>query len=110
MAGATFAHTHAEPFQLERAELQSILDSQLFRRPPFVPHSGLHLRKVFRGHRGPAGEHWLPDRYFLGGRNINHAFSLNRADPTLFSRERYGNWRAKARARRGVRAYVLEFV
>ena len=43
MAGATFAHTHAEPFQLERAELQSILDSQLFRRPPFVPHSGLHF-------------------------------------------------------------------
>ena len=39
-----------------------------------------------------AGRHWLPDRYFLGGRNINHEFSLNRLDPPLFSRERYGNF------------------
>jgi hypothetical protein len=38
------------------------------------------------------GRHWLSDRYFLGGRNINHAFALNRVDPPLFSRERYGNF------------------
>lgn len=38
------------------------------------------------------GRHWLSDRYFLGGRNINHAFALNRVDPPLLSRERYGNF------------------
>jgi hypothetical protein len=39
-----------------------------------------------------AGRHWLPDRYFLGGRNIDHSFTLNRTDPPLFSRERFGNF------------------
>jgi hypothetical protein len=40
-----------------------------------------------------AGQHWLPDRYFMGGRNINnHTFSLERIDPPLLSRERYGNF------------------
>jgi hypothetical protein len=39
-----------------------------------------------------AGRHWLPDRYFRGGRNIDHAFTSNRSDPQLFSRERYGNF------------------
>jgi hypothetical protein len=38
------------------------------------------------------GRHWLSDRYFVGGRNINHAFALNRVDPPLLSRERYGNF------------------
>lgn len=40
----------------------------------------------------PTGKHWLSDRYFLGGRNINHTFTLNRADSPLFSRERYGSF------------------
>lgn len=40
----------------------------------------------------PAGKHWLSDRYFLGGRNINHTFTVNRADSPLFSRERYGSF------------------
>jgi hypothetical protein len=39
-----------------------------------------------------AGRHWLSDRYFRGGRNIDHAFTSNRTDPQLFSRERYGNF------------------
>jgi hypothetical protein len=39
-----------------------------------------------------AGRNWLSDRYFRGGRNIDHAFTSNRADPPLFTRERYGNF------------------
>jgi hypothetical protein len=39
-----------------------------------------------------AGRHWLPDRYFRGGRNIDHMFALDRTDPLLFSRERFGNF------------------
>jgi hypothetical protein len=39
-----------------------------------------------------AGRHWLPDRYFRGGRNIDHVFAPDRADPLLFSRERFGNF------------------
>lgn len=39
-----------------------------------------------------AGRHWLSDRFYLGGRNINHVFALNRQDAPLFSRERYGNF------------------
>jgi len=39
-----------------------------------------------------AGQHWLPDRFFLGGRNTNHMFSPNGGDLPLFSRERYGNF------------------
>lgn len=38
------------------------------------------------------GKHWLSDRYFLGGRNINHTFALGHEDPPLFSRERYGSF------------------
>jgi hypothetical protein len=39
-----------------------------------------------------AGQHWLPDRFFLGGRNTNHMFSPNGGDLPLFSRERFGNF------------------
>jgi hypothetical protein len=39
-----------------------------------------------------AGRHWLPDRYFRGGRNIDHVFAPDRTDPILFSRERFGNF------------------
>jgi len=39
-----------------------------------------------------AGRHWLPDRYFRGGRNIDHVFAEDRMDPLLFSRERFGNF------------------
>lgn len=39
-----------------------------------------------------AGRHWLPDRFFLGGRNTNHMFSPNGGDPPLFSYERFGNF------------------
>jgi Malectin domain len=39
-----------------------------------------------------AGRHWFPDRYFLGGRNIDHVFAPDRMDPLLFSRERFGNF------------------
>jgi hypothetical protein len=39
-----------------------------------------------------AGRHWLPDRYFRGGRNIDHVFAPDRTDPPLFSRERFGNF------------------
>jgi len=39
-----------------------------------------------------AGRHWLPDRYFRGGRNIDHVFAEDRTDPLLFSRERFGNF------------------
>ncbi len=39
-----------------------------------------------------AGRHWLSDRYFLGGHNIDHAFASNRTDPPVFSRERFGNF------------------
>src|SRR5271170_1801138 len=38
------------------------------------------------------GRHWLPDRFFLGGRNTNHMFSPNGGDLPLFSRERFGNF------------------
>jgi len=40
----------------------------------------------------PAGQHWLPDRFFLGGRNTDHMFSPNGGDLPLFSRERFGNF------------------
>lgn len=39
-----------------------------------------------------AGRHWLSDRYFVGGRNMNHDFSFNHPDAPLLSRERYGNF------------------
>jgi hypothetical protein len=40
-----------------------------------------------------AGRHWLPDRYFRGGRNIDHVFASDGTDdPLLFSRERFGNF------------------
>jgi hypothetical protein len=39
-----------------------------------------------------AGQHWLPDRFFLGGRNTDHMFSPNGGDLPLFSRERFGNF------------------
>ncbi len=39
-----------------------------------------------------AGRHWLSDRFFLGGRNVSHEFSLNRSDIPIFARERYGNF------------------
>jgi hypothetical protein len=39
-----------------------------------------------------AGHHWLPDRFFLGGRNTDHMFSPNGGDLPLFSRERFGNF------------------
>ena len=39
-----------------------------------------------------AGQRWLPDRFFLGGRNTNHMFSPNGGDLPLFSRERFGNF------------------
>jgi hypothetical protein len=38
------------------------------------------------------GQRWLPDRFFLGGRNTNHMFSPNGGDLPLFSRERFGNF------------------
>lgn len=40
----------------------------------------------------PTGKHWLSDRYFLGGRNISHTYTINRIDSPLFSRERYGSF------------------
>jgi len=40
----------------------------------------------------PAGQHWLPDRFSLGGRNTDHMFSPNGGDLPLFSRERFGNF------------------
>ena len=40
----------------------------------------------------PAGQHWLPDRFFLGGRNTDHMFPSNTGDLPLFSRERFGNF------------------
>lgn len=39
-----------------------------------------------------AGRHWLPDRFFAGGRNVSHEFSLNHTDIAIFARERYGNF------------------
>jgi hypothetical protein len=39
-----------------------------------------------------SGGHWLPDRFYRGGRNAAHEFARNRPDPPLFSRERYGNF------------------
>jgi hypothetical protein len=39
-----------------------------------------------------AGQRWLPDRFFLGGRNTSHMFSPNGGDLPLFSRERFGNF------------------
>jgi hypothetical protein len=39
-----------------------------------------------------SGRHWLPDRFFLGGRNTDHMFSPNGGDLPLFSRERFGNF------------------
>jgi hypothetical protein len=40
----------------------------------------------------PSGQRWLPDRFFLGGRNTDHMFSSNGGDLPLFSRERFGNF------------------
>ena len=39
-----------------------------------------------------SGGHWLPDRFYFGGRNSGHEFSRNRPDPPLLSRERYGSF------------------
>lgn len=39
-----------------------------------------------------SGGHWLPDRYYLGGRNVEHAFARNQDAPPLLTRERYGNF------------------
>jgi hypothetical protein len=43
-------------------------------------------------YQDPSGGHWLPDRFFRGGRNDAHEFARNRPDPPLFSRERYGSF------------------
>lgn len=47
------------------------------------------LPRVFRD---SAGRHWLSDRYFLGGRNINHLGAMSHDDSLLFSHERYGSF------------------
>ncbi len=39
-----------------------------------------------------AGRHWLPDRFFLGGRSYDHTYAHNHVDPPLLSRERFGNF------------------
>ena len=39
-----------------------------------------------------SGGHWLPDRFYFGGRNSGHEFARNRPDPPLLSRERYGSF------------------
>ncbi len=39
-----------------------------------------------------SGGHWLPDRFYLGGRNDEHYFERDQPAPLLLSRERYGNF------------------
>ena len=39
-----------------------------------------------------SGGHWLPDRFYLGGRNDGHDFARDQPAPRLLSRERYGNF------------------
>ncbi len=47
------------------------------------------LRKLYTD---LAGRHWLPDRFFLGGRSYDHTYAHNHVDPPLLSRERFGNF------------------
>ena len=39
-----------------------------------------------------SGGHWLPDRFYRGGRNAPPPVARSQPDPPLFSRERYGNF------------------
>jgi hypothetical protein len=39
-----------------------------------------------------SGGHWLPDRYYRGGRNVDQEFARNQPTAPLFTRERYGTF------------------
>lgn len=61
-------------------------------------------------YQDPAGGHWLPDRYYRGGRNDAHEFARNRSDAPLFSRERYGNFDYAIPVAKGFKYQVTLFM
>ncbi len=62
-----------------------------------VPESGdrpnpIRISALMHPYTDRWGHRWLTDRFYRGGRNIDHEFSQNRTDQPLFLRERYGNF------------------
>lgn len=84
---------------------------EVFRAPS---HQPLPVR-ILAGDRksaliDKAGQNWGPDRYFFGGRSVPRMNPiLNTPDPSLFSAERYGNFRYVIPVADGVYTVRLHF-
>jgi hypothetical protein len=80
-----------------------------------LPDRALPVRILAGDRKSPlidnAGQSWGPDRYFVGGRSVPRMNQiLNTPDPSLYSAERYGNFRYVIPVADGVYTVRLHFV
>lgn len=72
--------------------LNSLLNAIEILPEPSAKPQPVRISTLHTLFRDISGGNWLPDRFYRGGRNVEHEFARNQPTPPLFSRERYGNF------------------